>query len=338
MMKAALYEGKGKLRIIDIPKPTPQKGEVLVKVKYTGICGSDLEAYKTGLYPAHVVLGHEITGTVAEVGPEVKKWKEGDRTTIDSTNECGKCYFCQKQLTSLCFYGSAIGIDKNGGFAEFVSVPERCLVPLPDSIPDKYGTVFDQIATDVYALRLANFQVGSTAVVLGLGPIGQFLLQCLQLSGVRNLVVIDKNTNRLEIAKKFNPDLALSKVSLPQVKRSTKHIVVGSDFVFECTGVPVLINAALNMVRKGGCIVQIGLMDKPLELDYLNIVLNQIRIQGVYAYLRADFEFAVELVARKLIDPQPIVTKIISLDDIVEEGFNRVLDPETKDIKILVEP
>lgn len=337
-MLGAKYQGKKKIELVEIPKPTPQKNEVLIKVKYAGICGSDLEAYKTGFYPAHVVLGHEIVGTIAELGPGVKKWKEGDRVSIDSTINCGKCYYCKQGLTNLCVYEDAIGIGQNGGFADYVLTPERCLVALPDSLPDKYGTVFDQIGISLLALRETNFLAGNSAVVLGLGTIGQFMLQCLKLAGARTIVVVEKNLHRLEVAKKFNPDVALSKLSLVKIKRANKRRVSGSDFVFECSGVPILVNAALDVVRKGGTIAQIGLWDKPLEINLLKYVMNQNKIQGIYGWLKEDFKFAVDLVAHKLIDPGPIVTKIIPLEDIVEEGFERGIDPDTKDIKILVEP
>jgi 2-desacetyl-2-hydroxyethyl bacteriochlorophyllide A dehydrogenase len=337
-MLGAKYQGKKKIELVEIPKPTPQKNEVLIKVKYAGICGSDLEAYKTGLYPAHVVLGHEIVGTIAELGYGVKKWKEGDRVSIDSTINCGKCYYCKQGLTNLCVYEDAIGIGQNGGFADYVLTPERCLVALPDSLPDKYGTVFDQIGTSLLALRETNFLAGNSAVVLGLGTIGQFMLQCLKLAGARTIVVVEKNLYRLEVAKKFNPDVALSKLSLVKIKRANKRRVSGSDFVFECSGVPILVNAALDVVRKGGTIAQIGLWDKPLEINLLKYVMNQNKIQGIYGFLKEDFKFAVDLVDQKLIDPGPIVTKIIPLEDIVEEGFERGIDPDTKDIKILVEP
>ena len=337
-MLGAQYRGKKKIELVDIPKPIPKENEVLVKVKYAGICGSDLEAYKTGLYPAHIVLGHEFCGTIAELGPNVKKWKEGDRVTIFPALHCGKCYYCNQGLTNLCVYEDSIGIGVNGGFAEYVLVQDHHLVALPDSIPDKHGTVFDQIATPLLALREVNFTAGNSAVVLGLGTMGQFMLQCLKLAGARTIVVVEKNQHRLEIAKKFSPDIALDKLTLPKIKRANKRGVSGSDFVFECSGVPVLVNAALDVVRKGGTIVQIGLWDKPLEINLLKYVMNQNRIQGVYAYLREDFEFAVELVAKKLIDPEPIVTKIIPLKDIVEEGFECAISPETKEIKILVEP
>ncbi|MFO7797373.1 MAG: alcohol dehydrogenase catalytic domain-containing protein, partial [Promethearchaeia archaeon] len=224
----------------------------MVKVKYAGICGSDLEAYKTGLYPAHVVLGHEICGTIAELGSEVKRWKIGDRVTIFPAIACGKCYFCKKGLINLCAFADEIGIGANGGLAEYILVNEETLIALPDSIPDKYGTVFDQIATPLMGLREINFTAGNSAVILGMGTMGQFTLQCLKLAGARTIVVVEKNPYRLEIAKKFDPDVALNKLKLSKIKRANKKGISGADFVFECSGVPVLVNAAIDVVRKGG--------------------------------------------------------------------------------------
>jgi len=252
---------------------------------------------------------------------------------------CGKCYYCKKGLSNLCdgsFEG--IGIGKNGGFEEYLTVPLHCLITLPDEIPFKFGTVFDQIGTDLCALRESNFVAGSSAVVLGLGTLGQFMLQCLKVAGASNIVVVDKNLTRLEIAERFEPDLALKKMFLTKIKRANKRGVSGADFVFECSGAPVLVNAALDVVRKGGTIVQIGLWDKPVEINLLKYVINQNRIQGIIGCIREDYLFAIELVASKIVDPGPIVTKIIPLDDIVEEGFENAINPETKDIKILVEP
>ncbi|TFG07036.1 MAG: hypothetical protein EU539_06070 [Promethearchaeota archaeon] len=338
-MKAALYRGKKSISIIDIPKPIPGKGEVLVKIKYAGICGSDLEFYKTGLWPTECVLGHEITGSVAEVGKEIKKWKIGDRVTIDVTLNCGECYFCKRGFENLCERSyEGIGVGRNGGFAEYMLVKEHNLIKLPDTIPDKHGTIFDQIGTPLQALSISNFIAGDSAVVLGLGTLGQFTLQCLKIAGASSIVVVEKNPYRLEVAKNFGPDLALDKLSLPRIKRANKKGVSGADYVFECSGNPRLVNTAIDVVRKGGTIIQIGLWDKPVEINLLKYVMNQIRIQGVLGTRRKDFEFAIDLVARKMIDPDPIITKIISLDDIVDEGFECGIDPDTKNIKILVEP
>lgn len=337
-MKAAIYEGKEKIVIRDIPKPIPKEGEALVKVKYAGICGSDLEFFKTGLWPGRGVLGHEITGTIAELGSDVKKWKEGDRVSIDCTMSCGKCLFCKKGFTNLCRSGGAIGLGHDGGFAEYLIAPYKSLVALPDSIPHKYGTVFDQIATDLIALREINFQIGDTAAILGLGTLGIFMLQCLKVAGASKIVVVEKNQHRLEIAERFNPDRALNKLSLHRIRKAYGKEINGADFVFECSGVATLINAALDIVCRGGTIVQIGICDRPIEMHPLKYIMNHNRIQGVLGYLREDFETAVDLVARKLIDPEPVVTKIIPLDDILEEGFKEAIDPETKDVKIIVEP
>ena len=337
-MKAAIYQGKEKIVIQDIPKPVPKKGEALVKVKYAGICGRDLEFFKTGLWPGRGVLGHEVTGTIAELGSEVKKWKEGDRVSIDCTLNCGKCVFCLKGYTNLCRNGGAIGLGHDGGFAEYLIAPYQSLVHLPDSIPDKYGTVFDQIGTDLIALREINFVIGSSAAVLGLGTLGIFMLQCLKVAGASKIVVVDKNPHRLEIAERFKPDRALNKLSLHRIRKAYGKEINGADFVFECSGVPKLINTSLDIVRRGGTIVQIGICDSSIETHPLKYTMNHNRIQGILGYLREDFETAVDLVARKLIDPEPVVTKIVPLDDIVEEGFKEAINPETKEVKILVEP
>jgi len=337
-VKAAKYEGKEKLSIIDIPKPIPQKDEVLVQVKYSGICGSDLEVYKTGFLPAKVVLGHEIMGYIAEVGPDVKKWKIGDRVTIFPIISCGHCHFCRKGQANLCIYEDSIGLGQDGGFAEYVLAKQGQLCIIPEGIPDKHGTVFDQIATPALALRESNFIPGSHTAILGLGTMGQFFLQYLKIAGARTITVVEKNPHRLNIAKKFNPDLALSKLALAKLKRFPNRDFGGVDFVFECTGHQTVVDAALSIVKKGGTVVQIGIWDKPIEINLYKYVWHQIRIQGIWAYTRKDFEYAIDLVAKKLIDPEPIVTKIIALDDIVEEGFKAGINPETEDIKILVEP
>ena len=283
-------------------------------------------------------MGHEASGVIEELGPEVKKRKIGDRVAINAGMACGKCYFCQTGYNNLCadLY-SAFGIFENGGFAEYAAVPAFSLVSIPDSIPDKFGTIFDQIGTGLLAIREGRFMIGNTAVIIGLGTIGQFLLQCLKLSGAGALIVVEKNKHRLEVAKKFNPDVALSKISLGKIKgRITNRL--GADFVFECTGRPEVINATANCVRRAGTIVQVGISDEPFEINYLPFILNHNRIQGVFGFLRRDFEYAVKLVAQKLIDPEPIVTKIIPLDDIVDEGFQEAINPDTKELKIIVEP
>lgn len=337
-MKAALYEGKEKIRIVDIPKPVPKAGEVLVKIKYTGICGSDLEAYKAGLYPSAVVMGHEASGVIEELGPGVKRRKIGDRVAINSSMPCGNCYYCLTGYNNICASGySAFGIFENGGFAEYAVVPTISLVSIPDSIPDKFGTIFDQIGTCLLAIREGRFMMGNTAVIMGLGTIGQLLLQCLKLSGAGALIVVEKNEHRLEVAKKFNPDIALSKINFQKMKGKLTDRL-GAEFVFDCTGSPEVINATPSCLRRGGTLVQVGIPDEPFEIDYLPFIMNNIRIQGVIGFLRENFEYAVKLVAQKLIDPEPIVTKIISLDDIVEEGFQEGIKPDTKELKIIVEP
>jgi (R,R)-butanediol dehydrogenase/meso-butanediol dehydrogenase/diacetyl reductase len=336
-MKAARYEGKRKITIVDLPKPVPQKDEVLVRVKYAGICGSDLEGYKTGLYPSNIIMGHEIMGYIAEIGSDVKKWEEGDRVTVFPGYICGKCYFCLRGQDNLCIHEGSLGFGEYGGFSEYVPVKEESVFMIPDQIPDKYGTVFDQLATALLALRESNFISESYAVILGCGTMGLFLLQYLKVAGAKPIVVVERNLYRLDVATKLGPDLALNEVKLVKIRRFARREFGGADYVFECSGVPTLVNDALNIARKGGTVVQIGVWDKPLEINLLKYVMNQIRIQPIWSYTKEDFRKSIDLIAKKLIDPTLIVTKIISLDDIVEEGFECGIDPDTSDIKILVE-
>lgn len=336
-MKAAKYEAKEKLSIVDIPKPIPKDDEVLVKVKYTGICGSDLESYKTGLYPFPVVMGHEIIGFVEEIGENVKKWKKGDRVTYNGGISCGKCISCQRGHYNICYDEfQELGIYNDGGFAEHVAIPEKCLLTVPESIPDKYGTIFEQLATSIQAIRTSGFKMGDSAVLIGLGTMGQFILQGLKLAGVKTLIVIDKNPHRLEVAKRFNPDVAMKQILIPKIKKVTQRY--GADYVFECTGSPAVINSSSSIIRKGGSLIQVGVSDIPFKFSYLPFIRSQILIQGIYAWHPGDFEYAIDLIARKIIDPEPIVTNIIPLDDIVEKGFKEAIKPDTKEIKILVEP
>jgi 2-desacetyl-2-hydroxyethyl bacteriochlorophyllide A dehydrogenase len=337
-MKAVIYHKKEEhspITIEDVPKPEPNKGEVLVKIKYCGICGSDLEAYKDRAYPFDAIIGHELTGTIDMLGPEVKRWKPGQRVTIDPNIPCGQCFACRNGKANICNKIQVIGVTLDGGCAEYVSVPNQNLIALPEQIIDKHGTVFDQIGTALHSLHICNFRFGETAAIIGLGTIGLFLMQCLKYAGASKIVGIDINMNRVEVAKKFNPDLVLNTISNKKIKKITRK--GGPDYVFNCTSAP-LIDHALDMVRKAGKVVQLGFREKSTDISFFKILMNEYSIFGSYGYLPQDFIFAVDLVARKAIDPGPIVTKIISIDDIIEEGFEYALDPETKDIKILVEP
>jgi (R,R)-butanediol dehydrogenase/meso-butanediol dehydrogenase/diacetyl reductase len=282
-------------------------------------------------------MGHEIIGVVEEIGENVKKWKVGDRVTYNGSISCGQCPSCKRGDVNVCYDEfRELGIYKDGGFAEFVAIPTVNLLKVPDSVPDKHSTIFEQLATSIQAIRTSGFEMGDTAVVIGLGTMGQFIVQALKLAGVKTLIVIDKNLNRLEVAKKFNPDVALKKILIPKIKGATKRY--GADFVFECTGSPAVINASSSLIRKGGSLIQVGISDVPFEFNYLPFIWNQNRIQGIYAWHERDFEFAIDLIARKAVDPEPIVTSIISIDDIVEKGFIEAIKPDTKEIKILVDP
>lgn len=336
-MRAAVYHNKEEspaITVEDVPKPEPKKDEVLVKVKYCGICGSDLEAYKDRTYPFDIVIGHEMMGFVELLGPETKGVKIGQRVTVDPNVPCGKCTACQNGKENICNKINVVGVTRNGGFAEYVSVPIQTLNPLPDEIPNNHGTIFDQVGTAMHSLNICDFRFGETAVIIGMGTIGLLVLQSLKYAGVSKVICIDKNPHRLEICKSFEPNLALDQISTKKILRITKK--GGADHVFNCTSAPI-IDDAFDLARKGGKIIQVGLRNKPIETNFMKIMMNEYCIFGSYGYTPWDFKNAISLVAEKKIDPTLIITKNITLDKIIEEGFEEALDPETKNIKILVE-
>jgi len=338
-MRAAVLEDVGKIVVKDVPKPSPQE-EVLVKVKYCGICGSDLHAYKTGMYGLGLTMGHEFSGDIVELGSDVKGWNVGDRV-IKKPTSCGECYYCRRGLINLCEKGveHGLGIFSPGAYAEYVVVPASGLYKLPEELTYGQGTMVEPLSTPVRAVRLSRMKLGDTALVLGAGPLGLLTLQCAKLAGARAVYVTEKAKKRMELAKKLGADEVLNP---DEVDIRSRILEVtdnrGTDVVFECVGASGTILEAIRTVRNAGNIVIEGIFDEDVETRFLDIVLNEIGIKGVFAYDDHDFRCAVELIRKKSVDVDSIITNIISLNDIAEKGFEALIKPEKESVKILVAP
>lgn len=339
-MRAAVLEDAGKIVVKDVPKPSPREEEVLVKVKYCGICGSDLHAYKTGMYGLGLTMGHEFSGDIVELGSDVKGWNVDDKV-IKKPDSCGECYYCRRGIINLCEKGVeyGLGIFSPGAYAEYVVVPTGALCKLPEELTYEQGTMVDPLSTPVRAIRLSKMKLGDTALVLGAGPLGLLTLQCAKLAGARAVYVTEKAKKRMALAKKLGADEVLSP---DEVDICSRILEVtdnrGPDVVFECVGVPNTIRDAIRTVRNAGKIVIEGIFDEDVETRFLDIVLNEIGIKGVFAYDNHDFRCAVELIRKKSVDVDSIITDIISLNDIAKKGFEALIKPEKESVKILVAP
>lgn len=336
-MKAAFLKSPKKMIIKDAEDPKPKTGQVVVKVKYCGICGSDLHSYETGVYSG--IMGHEFSGEIESIGESVKGWETGDRVTANPNVGCGTCYYCKRGETNQCMKFTSIGITgAPGAFAERVAVPSHLLRKLSEGFSFEAGTLVEPLAPLVRATKYA-VRLGDTVMVIGAGTIGLFALQCSKLAGATTTYVTEISKTRADVARKLGADQVFN----PKEVRAVDEVVkltkgLGADVVFECVGRPDTIQSAQKAVRKGGKVMQIGecLVDVPT--NYGGVFVRELEIKGIYDGSMQDFEQATQLIESGRIDVSSLITAKIGLNEIVEKGFEELLKPEKNHIKILVDP
>jgi 2-desacetyl-2-hydroxyethyl bacteriochlorophyllide A dehydrogenase len=336
-LKAAFLKGPKKLTVKETDDPKPKPGHVVVKVRYCGICGSDLHGYETGVMSG--ILGHEFSGVIESVGESTKGWEVGDRVTANPNIGCGVCYYCKRGETNQCMRLSAIGIiNAPGAFAERVAIRADTLIKLAEGTSFEAGALVEPLAPLVratkYAVRLAD-----TVAILGAGTIGLFALQCSRLAGARAIYVTEPSKTRADAARKLGADQVFN----PKEVRAGEEIVkltkgLGVDVAYECVGRPETIQEAERIARKGGKVMIIGECLTDVPTNYAGVFLRELDIKGIYDGSVQDFEQAAHLIDGRKIDVAPIVTDKIGLSEIAEKGFEVLLKPEKTSIKILVDP
>lgn len=352
-MKAACWFSRNDVRVVDTPEPVPEKGRVKVRVKWCGICGSDLHEYLAGPifipveapHPlsgetAPVILGHEFSGEVVEVGPGVTRVKPGDRVVVEPMRVCGKCAACRSGLYNLCpslgFHGLCGG---GGGFSEYTTFFEEFVHPIPDSLPFDRAALVEPLAVALQSLKQGEFQVGQTALVLGAGPIGLATIESLKASGARLIICMQRKSVRQEYALKSGADVVLdpNEVNVAEeVRKLTDGL--GADVAFETTGAQVGFDIALEAIRPGGISVITSIWESGIEFNPNSAVFPEKKIVGTIAY-RHLFPTAIRLLSDGRVPADGWITGKIALEDIVEKGFNAMTGPEKKKhVKILVTP
>jgi len=266
-MKAGVLHARGDIRYEEIPTPSPGPGQVLIKVMYTGICGSDIPRVNgnaSHYYPN--VLGHEFSGVVAEVGDGVKSLKEGDKVAGIPLIPCFKCEDCQKGDYALCKHYSFIGSRQFGSFAEYVVVPERNAYKLDDSISFEKGAFFEPITVALHGLNRLDYKSGGIVAILGGGTIGLFTMQWAKIFGARKVVVFDINDERLQLAKKLGADECINTLEEGFIERA-KSLTEGRgyDYVYEAAGNTVTMKLAFELVANKGGVCLIGTPTKEIS-------------------------------------------------------------------------
>ena len=343
-MKAMLLTEYKNLTVTEFPKPEISANDVLVQVRACGICGSDIHGYdgSTGRRIPPLVMGHEAAGVITEVGDQVTEFKVGDRVTFDSTVSCGQCFFCRRGDINLCDNRMVLGVScgeyrRHGAFAEYVSVPQHICYQLPEGLPFEHAAMIEAVSIAVHAANRTPVSLGDTAVVVGSGMIGLLVIQAMRLAGCGQIIAVDLEENRLVKAKELGADIGLKgdAVDVPaEVRKLTGGR--GADVVLEVVGVAATVNTAIACARKGGTITLVGNLAPKVEMPLQAIVTKELTFHGSCAS-RGEYPACIELLERRAIRVDPLITATISLQD-GPAWFQRLYAGEPGAMKVIVDP
>ncbi len=289
-MRALVYEAPHTMPIRDVPVPTPQPDEVLIKVAYSGICGSELSGYegKNALRKPPLIMGHEFSGTIESIGAAVMRrdLHRGARVTVNPLITCGVCVYCLSGRQQLCSDRKLLSASLPGSNAEFVAVRASAVHLLPESMALTTGALVEPAACAVRAVKLAAPAPESHVLVVGAGPIGLLIIQALQDRGVKTIYAADINPRRAEMAK----ELGATPVKLDDMRKN-------ADIALDAVGAPAVRQACLAAVRSGGRIVWVGLHEPTASLDINDMIRREIAAFGSFAYNAIDFAEALGALA-----------------------------------------
>ena len=330
-MKAVVLSAVNALAIAVVEKPKPGIKECLIKVLACGICGTDRHIYH-GEYPSAkpVILGHEFGGVIEEVGPS-SKFKVGQVVSVDPNIVCGTCPDCIAERTAFCPELTALGVNINGGLAEYVLTPDSQIYPVKADLNPLHLAFIEPLACSIRGLDLANLKGGEKVAVLGGGVIGLLVVQLAKLAGASEIVLITRQKFRRDVALK----IGATRVIDPNGE-DVNTVVTNMDIVFECAGAVETFKQAQNISRRGGSVIVLGLTasDVTLEVNPFNIVVNELRIQGSFLNPLTQGR-AAELVESGKLNLDILISKVVDL-----AGVQAILDapPAEGDIKYIACP
>ncbi len=346
-MKVAVYEGVRSIRLQERPKPRAAPGEVIVKIKYCGICGTDVHAYlHEGLLQPGLVLGHENVGTIDEIGEGVEGWKLGERVVAGPPGMCGECYYCKHGYPTLCETGfsrtNGLAPGHDGGMAEYMRVrePKTMLHRIPDNVSFEDAALFDIMAVGLRGILQSKFKLGDNVVVVGAGAIGLCVVQWLKLGGARHITVIQPSQKKREFALKLGADVGLNPLEESAAigeKVMALYSGIGADIVFECAGTPQSVKTSLELAKGGGQVLLLGVSGEETPLVEAMLVLREIEIKATLAYGEDEIRLCLDFLAQRKFKTEGMVSDIIGLDDIVEKGFERLASTKGL-VKVLLAP
>ncbi len=309
-----------------VPAPAPGPQDVLVRVRAAGICHSDAH-YRAGVAPARLPCtpGHEVAGVVEACGAGVSAFRPGDRVCLNYLVTCGECEWCRAGHEQFCVAAEMIGKDRDGGFAEYVCVPARGVLPLPDAVPFEHGAVLMcSSATALHALNKARVVAGDTVAVFGVGGLGVSAIQLARLRGAREVFAVDVHPRKLALAKSLGATPVDAKAADPvaEIRRLTAGR--GVNAALELIGLPETMRQCVESLAVQGRAALAGLTDRPFSVSpYRNLLGREAEVIGVSDHLDAELRELIGLAARGELDLSPVVTRTVPLE---AAAINSALD------------
>jgi len=343
-MKALVLEKYNHFAYKDVPEPQLGPEDVLVRVKACGICGSDVHGMdgSTGRRIPPVIMGHEAAGVIAEIGANVTSWQKGDRITFDSTIYCGECYFCRRGLINLCDNRRVLGVScdeyrQDGAFAEYVAVPQHILYRLPEGLSFEQAAMVEAVSIAFHAVARTPLSLNDTAVVIGAGMIGSLIIQSLRAAGCGQIIAVDLDQKRLDLACKLGADKGLESDSIDVLAKVFDLTYNrGADIAFEVVGFTPTLTLAIQCLRKGGSLTLVGNLSPRTEFPLQSVVTRELTLNGSCAS-RGEYPACLDMIARGVIDVDAMISAVAPLAD-GASWFQRLHDKEPGLMKVILTP
>jgi L-iditol 2-dehydrogenase len=343
-MKSLVLEKYNEFTLRETPPPELKPGWVLIKVEACGICGSDVHGMdgSTGRRQPPVIMGHEASGIIHEISPEVHGWKMGDRVTFDSTISCGECYYCKRGDINLCDNRRVLGVScneyrQNGAFAEYVAVPAHILYAIPENISFEQAAMIEAVSVAVHAVAISQVKSDDTAVVIGCGMIGLLCIQALKSAGCKKVVALDLIAAKLDVAAELGADLVLQSndpALASKILSETENR--GADLVLEVVGIESTVNLAVDCARKGGTVTLVGNLSSEVRFPLQKVVTRQLKVQGSCASA-GEYPLCLELISAGKIKVDTLISKVAPLEE-GNEWFHRLYNKEAGLMKVILKP
>lgn len=339
-MKAAVLEEVKKLIVKDIPKPEPELNEVIVRVDSCNICGTDINLYK-GKYTARtpVVIGHEWSGVIVEVGKEVKDFKVGDRIVSDPNEACGICYWCRSGKPCFCNNMPAYGVLNDGGFAQYTKLSVKGAYKIPDSLDLESAAFVEPVSCATHGIDRASIKSGESVLIIGGGTMGQIILQLARNAGAGRLIMVEQIKSKLKLAEKFGATDLINSME-EDVLQKTLDVTggLGADIAIEVVGSPKTVELATKLVKKSGKVVIFGFSPEGEKANIIpfEVLSRELTIMGSWVNPYTSYR-ALDILAGGKIDVKTLITTRLPLDKIMD-GINLMIEKPEGFIKAVIKP